>query len=155
MRIAVFSDSHGEYEKMAAALRGGGYDMVLHLGDYSRDAHELEAIFPNLPIKAVRGNCDMSSRDRDSDVLFAGDVKIYMTHGHKHQVKSGISRLVWAGREIGAHLVLFGHTHRALMETYHGIQFLNPGAVCDHRSPSYAQIDIASGGAMAIKIKHL
>ena len=38
MRIAVFSDSHGVKEPMLAAIEEQKPDMVLHLGDYVRDA---------------------------------------------------------------------------------------------------------------------
>ena len=46
MRIAVFSDSHGVKEPMLAAIEEQKPDMVLHLGDYVRDAEAIAAYFP-------------------------------------------------------------------------------------------------------------
>ena len=46
MRIAVFSDSHGVREPMLAAIEEQKPDMVLHLGDYVRDAEAIAAYFP-------------------------------------------------------------------------------------------------------------
>ena len=58
MLIAVFADSHGELDGMCAAIDGHRPDMVLHLGDYARDAESLEKYYPGLDIRYVRGNCD-------------------------------------------------------------------------------------------------
>ena len=47
MRLAVFSDSHGFCASMIGAVRAYRPDMILHLGDYSRDAEELIKEFPS------------------------------------------------------------------------------------------------------------
>ena len=44
MRIAVFSDSHGVKEPMLAAIEEQKPDMVLHLGDYVRDAEAIACL---------------------------------------------------------------------------------------------------------------
>ena len=51
MRIAVFSDSHGVKEPMLAAIEEQKPDMVLHLGDYVRDAEAIAAYFPSLDLR--------------------------------------------------------------------------------------------------------
>ena len=83
MRIAVFSDSHGVKEPMLAAIKEQKPDMVLHLGDYVRDAEAIAAYFPSLDLRYVRGNCDAYSRsDAEDNLLFNADgVRIFMTHG--------------------------------------------------------------------------
>ena len=62
MKILVFSDSHGVKEPMLAAIEEQKPDMVLHLGDYVRDAEAIAAYFPSLDLRYVRGNCDAYSR---------------------------------------------------------------------------------------------
>ena len=125
MRIAVFSDSHGVKEPMLAAIEEQKPDMVLHLGDYVRDAEAIAAYFPSLDLRYVRGNCDAYSRsDAEENLLFNADgVRIFMTHGHRYNT---------------AHLpplqpgdiLLHGHTHIPAWEQF-GCDnlYLNPGSV--------------------------
>ena len=95
MRIAVFSDSHGVKEPMLAAIEEQKPDMVLHLGDYVRDAEAIAAYFPSLDLRYVRGNCDAYSRsDAEENLLFNADgVRIFMTHGHLYGVKRELTAL--------------------------------------------------------------
>ena len=44
MKILIFSDSHGYNVSMACAVEREAPDMVLHLGDHTDDAHELEHV---------------------------------------------------------------------------------------------------------------
>ena len=125
MRIAVFSDSHGVKEPMLAAIEEQKPDMVLHLGDYVRDAEAIAAYFPSLDLRYVRGNCDAYSRsDAEENLLFNADgVRIFMTHGHRYNT---------------AHLpplqpgdiLLHGHTHIPAWEVFGTDNlYLNPGSV--------------------------
>ena len=115
MRIAVFSDSHGVKEPMLAAIEEQKPDMVLHLGDYVRDTEAIAAYFPSLDLRYVRGNCDAYSHsDAEENLLFNADgVRIFMTHGHRYNVKLGYESLANAAHFSGAQLALFGHTHEA------------------------------------------
>ena len=61
MKILVFSDSHGSAYKMEEAVRAENPDFVFFLGDGEGDLHVLTNAFPQLPVQAVRGNCDLYS----------------------------------------------------------------------------------------------
>ena len=130
MRIAVFSDSHGVKEPMLAAIEEQKPDMVLHLGDYVRDAEAMAAYFPSLDLRYVRGNCDAYSRsDAEENLLFNADgVRIFMTHGHRYNVKLGYESLANAAHFSGAQLALFGHTHEADFLRMGDVTLFNPGS---------------------------
>jgi putative phosphoesterase len=139
----VFSDSHGEVEIMAEVLESWRPELALHLGDLERDAYALEKRFPRISFKIVRGNCDSSALSNLNELFFCDQVKIFMTHGHRYQVKNGLNALYEAGRSAGADLTLFGHTHKAYWDNNSGMYVLNPGSVCGNTSPaSWAQVEI-------------
>ena len=129
MLIAVFSDSHGELEVMRAAIEEHKPDMVLHLGDYARDAEALAREFPRLDIRCVRGNCDRWDDDvPDYLRLLADGVVIYMTHGHRQSVKTTLDALANTVHFSGAQLGLFGHTHCSEYKKMGDVTLFNPGS---------------------------
>ena len=113
MRIAVFSDSHGVKEPMLAAIE-----------------EAIAAYFPSLDLRYVRGNCDAYSRsDAEENLLFNADgVRIFMTHGHRYNVKLGYESLANAAHFSGAQLALFGHTHEADFLRMGDVTLFNPGS---------------------------
>ncbi len=126
MNIAVVSDSHGyvrnlsELFRLQEALpRSERPEVLLHLGDGLRDLDRAD-IPPEVTVLSVRGNCD----GFDSfDTLFErmpsfGGYKMLMMHGHNVFVKSGISRAVAYAVERNADILLFGHTHKPLAQTF-------------------------------------
>ena len=131
MLIAVFADSHGEIDAMCAAIEEHHPDMVLHLGDYVRDADELQRLYPTLDIRRVRGNCDAwDPSDAAESLRFnAGGVSIYMTHGHRQSVKMTLDALANAVHFSGAKLGLFGHTHASEYKKMGDVTLFNPGSV--------------------------
>lgn len=130
MRIAVFSDSHGVTEPMLAAIAEQKPDMALHLGDYVRDAETVAAYFPSLDLRYVRGNCDAyGCADVEENLLFTADgVRIFMTHGHRYNVKLGYESLANAAHFSQAALALFGHTHEADFLRMGDVTLFNPGS---------------------------
>lgn len=122
-------------------------DYIVHLGDYERDAKWLTTLFPELPLISLPGNCDRPSPNAVLTKLldFEG-VKVFMTHGHPYDVKRGLLKIELAGREAGAGVVLFGHTHRRLCEDLGGMWLVNPGA-CGEWRPSCALVELDNGTA--------
>ena len=130
MRILVFSDTHGYIENCAMMIRRiKDVDMVLHAGDTSSDAKELERLFPDMDIRYVCGNCEMSQTPSELEITAAGK-KIFLTHGHHYNVKydSGYSTLLRHARLKGADLAVFGHTHKPIYDNLGDISLLNPGS---------------------------
>ena len=116
MNVLVVSDSHGKVDKLIQAVEQVHPGYVLHLGDCQRDLEKLRQAFPMLPMEGVPGNCDYGSCDQPERVIELGGVRILMLHGHTRGVKSDVMRAVWAARECGAQVLLFGHTHRPLVD---------------------------------------
>lgn len=120
MELLIFSDSHGRAENIQVALERQvkAPDAVLFLGDGARD---LDRIFLcDVPLWAVRGNCDWSSSDfadRTERLLYLEGHTLLLTHGHEWGVKGGLGALIAHAADVGADIVLFGHTHKPTLET--------------------------------------
>ena len=145
MNVLVVSDSHGKVDKLIQAVEQVRPGYVLHLGDCQRDLEKLRQAFPMLPMEGVPGNCDYGSCDQPERLIELGGVRILMLHGHTRGVKSDVMRAVWAARECGAQVLLFGHTHRR--ELVRGVgtaaTVFNPGSLRD--GGSYGVITIENG----------
>ena len=126
---------------METALRRETPDHILHLGDCVPDAIALKK--HGIPITLVAGNCDWGSSEPTVLTPEFEQVRIYMTHGHLHSVKMQYQRIIYAGLEAGARILLFGHTHRAELFTHQGMQIMNPGP-CNQQG-SYGLITIEHG----------
>lgn len=146
MKILVFSDSHGNLSHMEAAVARTHPDRILHLGDGWRDAQALYAEFPDTPLDQVAGNCDIWPGGPTEKVLDIGGVRLLLCHGHTYGVKRTLLSGLYAARERGADLFLFGHTHRPFCETRQGVTLLNPGSIGDGARPSYAVLRLENGG---------
>ena len=138
MKICVFSDSHRDAWGMIRAIRAENPDLCFFLGDGERDLEDVQACFPLLPFMAVRGNCDLFSQLPLELRCAAGGIEFYAAHGHMHGVKHDrtLSSLKTAARKAGAEVVLFGHTHQALLRQEGGLTLMNPGPASG-RDPSY------------------
>ena len=66
MKMLVISDTHGKISKAyEVAQRIHDLDLLVHLGDYERDAEELSRLLEIRSV-AVRGNCDGAVRHQES-----------------------------------------------------------------------------------------
>ena len=131
-RILVVSDSHGNTEYIKKQINNiEKFDLIVHLGDYLRDAQMLKDEFIKYKFEIIKGNCDAYAYGEAEKILDVCGKKIYITHGDKYSVKTGYDRIIYRGIELKADCVLFGHTHQAVNFKENGILFLNPGAAKD------------------------
>ena len=121
-------------------------DYVFHLGDHDRDAEQISAEYPTLPMVWVRGNCDGWSDSPLTYVVDLGGVRFFLCHGHSFGVKSGYLRAAYAAMEQNADVLLFGHTHEAYLDDTGELTLLNPGSCGRWGRPTYASIRIEAGG---------
>lgn len=150
MKILVISDTHGDINRAEEAVRfNPDVDLIIHLGDYFRDAQKLSDIFPNIPIEYIYGNSDFMIEDVPAEkMLVLCGKRIFITHGHRYSVKWDYDKLYRKAEETKADVLLFGHTHvpdLICRDTYYVI---NPGSTSDPRddsSESYAIIEINEG----------
>ncbi|NSW90860.1 MAG: metallophosphoesterase [Firmicutes bacterium] len=149
MRILVLSDTHGDIDKAREVIKkNSDINLIIHLGDYFRDAQKISDEFPNIPIEYIYGNSDFMIDDTPAEKLLEFEGKrIFMTHGHKYSVKWDYEKLFTKAHEVGADILLFGHTHIAEIVKNGSCFILNPGSISDPRgdsSESYAIIEINS-----------
>lgn len=150
MKILVISDTHGYLGDAVEAIENEKCDFCIHLGDMVADCEELELIFPRQKFIFVKGNNDYftkSSSFPDERTFELGGKRFFVCHGHKFHVKSDLSLLKKKAAETGAHIILFGHTHRAHLET-EPVLVMNPGS-----RTSYGIIDIDNDGNITAEIR--
>ena len=132
MTILVLSDSHSSLRFMRMCMDTLKPDAVIHLGDYFDDGLALKELYPNVSFYQVPGNCDRyRCAPGQPEILVENvyGVRLYLTHGHRHQVKSTIGLLLKAAREARVDAVLYGHTHCAdCHEEEDGLWVMNPGS---------------------------
>jgi len=132
MKILVLSDSHSGLQFMRRCVDALKPDAVIHLGDYYDDGQVLAEDYPHLQFHQVAGNCDRFRCPPFVREVLNYDVcgvRLFMTHGHRHFVKSSTGLLLADARKGGAAAALYGHTHQA--ECYQepdGLWVLNPGS---------------------------
>jgi putative phosphoesterase len=152
-KLLIVSDSHGDKAALKKAFKKEeGVTMILHAGDYYSDAYTFEELKPDLSVYCVCGNCDRSYVDQDeSMVIEIGLSRIFLTHGHRFDVKYTIETLLEEALRLNCNLCVFGHTHAQMLENHRGVLMLNPGTVSKSHarrgSPSgYGVIDLDEDG---------
>ena len=132
--IGIISDTHDNLTAVRKAVRlfnDAGCSLVIHAGDFvapftARELHELAA-----PVKAVFGNCDgeRAGLARAFDGL--GELREaphLFTHAGLRFLVCHLDRPV--GRYLREHpcdVLVFGHTHKALIEKRGPTLLINPG----------------------------
>lgn len=129
MDILVLADSHKNLENIKKIINEVEFDIVLYLGDYVEDILRFKNDLKD-KLFIVKGNCDGDINFDDDLLLEVAGKKIFMTHGHNYGVKMGMGKLFDKATEVGADVLLFGHTHIPFQSQLdNGIVVLNPGSV--------------------------
>ena len=143
--VGVVSDTHGLVRPgIAAAL--AGVQRILHAGDVG-GPDVLDALSKLAPVDAVYGNVDdrhdpSLARER---VVTIGGVTIHVSHGHELGQPTPQLALATYREDV----VIFGHTHRAIVLRDAGRLALNPGAAGPRRfelAASVARLTITAAG---------
>ncbi len=155
MKILVFSDSHGNTSRMKEAIEANlpSCKMIIHLGDGERDISYVSSFFPQLPVVSLKGNGETFKRD--VRIFDECGVRFICMHGHSFKVKMGMEYAIYAAREAGADILLYGHTHAAHNETVEleggrVLRVFNPGSIGRGYPPSYGIIDITKSGNITV-----
>ena len=146
MRIAIVSDTHGNFALAVRALDVlGHFDHIIHLGDTTADAEIMELSLGREMI-ITSGNCDMKREYPHCLVMDLCGKKFLITHGDRFQVKSGLAKIYQGALDEGADIVLYGHTHMPSIEQRDELTLMNPGAVTKAaRNPTMGIITIEAG----------
>ena len=130
-RILVLSDSHRGMSFMRWCVDTVKPNAIIHLGDFYGDGDELREEYPNILLYQVAGNCDCYLAPPGAREILIDRVQgvdLYMTHGHRHRVKSMMGLLLDDARKAKVQAVLYGHTHIADCRKDGDLWILNPGA---------------------------
>ena len=159
MKLLLISDTHGKtgnLRQLLARLKDIG--MILHMGDVEGDEDMIRSMAA-CPAEFVRGNCDVFSREPSEQLLEVQGHKIFMCHGHRHNVKSGLSMLEAAAREKGADIALYGHTHLPDCVWKEDMVIVNPGSLekpyQEGHKPAYAILEIDGEGQVHVHMNTL
>ena len=147
MLIGLISDTHALIRAEAlAALHG--VERILHAGDVGGLSilRELRGI---APVHAVTGNTDDPADGLPPRVeLELGGLRVCVTHGHE----LGSPRPDNLVKRYDADVIVYGHTHKPLIETVGAVLVINPGAAGPRRfnlKPSIGLLRIENGRATA------
>lgn len=155
MKILVLSDSHSAMSFMRLCVQRVKPDAIVHLGDHFDDAEALMEENPGIPMYRVPGNCDRyRCLPNQPEILIdrVCGVDLYMTHGHKHRVKSYLGALLGDARACRVQAVLYGHTHVAdCHREEDGLWVLNPGS-CGYYGGSAGLIEAENGKILSCRI---
>lgn len=137
MNIVVLSDTH--LTRVTQELRAlcarycDAADLVVHLGDWTAgcvldyfEQYRLEAVCGNMDDLAVR------MRLPTKKIFRVGSHCIGLTHGWGY---GGDIQAQLLQAFDGVDVILFGHTHRPLVERVDGRLLVNPGSVFSGRGP--------------------
>jgi putative phosphoesterase len=149
--IGLISDTHSLIRAEAlAALHG--VELILHAGDVG-DLSVLTQLQGIAPLHAVVGNVDGPELRLPQRVdLTLGGLKIHVSHGHELGTPTPDNLL----HRYSADVIVFGHTHKPLIETRGTTLIVNPGAAGPRRFdvyPSVGLLRIEHGRASAEILK--
>ncbi len=132
--IGILSDSHdnlNSVRQVVRLFREMNCDLVLHAGDIIAPFTAQELRGCGCPVKAVFGNCDGEKEGLRKTFegwgaieeppwrLEHGGLRLTLTHRD-----AGLNRLL---RLSPGDVLIFGHTHQALVERRGGTLLVNPG----------------------------
>jgi len=150
-RIGLISDTHGLIRPEALeALRGS--DLIIHCGDVG-DPVVLEMLRTLAPVRAIRGKYDRgrwANRLPPQDLVEIGRHAILVLHN--------LAELDRATDAAGLSALVFGHSHKPLIEKRGGVLFINPGSAGPRRFKlpvTVATLALGSGRRCEAKIVRL
>jgi len=151
VRVGLISDTHGLL-RPEALLTLEGVHTILHAGDVGGLAiiRELEQF---APVHAVRGNVDDPALGLPASVqlTFEG-LRLHVSHGHE----LGNPTPGRLAARYQADVIIYGHTHKPLVEHVAGTLVVNPGAAGPRRfnlGPTVAILTLTDGRATADIVK--
>ena len=144
MKILVVSDSHGDRQALLHLKKQYEHevDAMIHCGDseLQSDDQALQNFI------YVKGNCDYDAHFSNESVREIGGYRFFITHGHLYNVRMTLQNLSYKAEEVGANIVLFGHTHHVGSELgADQVLYVNPGSILLPRGrieKTYAILDL-------------
>lgn len=126
LRIGLISDTHDLVRPEALDFLQGS-DFIVHAGDICAP-EVLQRLGQIAPVTAVRGNNDSgdwASELHDTAILRVGELDLFAIHD--------VSQLDPAALPGSVRVVVFGHSHKPLIEQRGSVLYVNPGSAGPRR----------------------
>ena len=159
MKILIVSDTHRQNGNYLKVLRRvAPVDMVVHCGDVEGSEY-LICEGAGCPVEMVAGNnyffTDLP-REKEFQI---GKYHVWLTHGHNYYVSMGNETLKKEAIARGVDIVMYGHTHKPVIDLGEEIIALNPGSLTyprqEGRRPSYMIMDMDTEGNAHFSVFYL
>lgn len=159
MKILIVSDTHGRNVNLKYVInKVKPIDLLIHLGDFDSNINHIESLV-DCPVEAVCGNNDFYCDIEGEKVIDINGYKVFLSHGHTYGVSYDIDRIKEVGKQYGADIVMFGHTHRPHIDVTGDIWSINPGSISlprqGDRKPTYVIMEIDKKGLAHFTLNHL
>lgn len=159
MRILIVSDTHGRDKNLEYVLeKCGKIDGLIHAGDVQHSADYIRVI-AGCPVYMVAGNNDFFADLPDEVTFTLGKLNCLLTHGHMYCVNAGYETIRREGRARGVDIVIFGHTHRPLIEMEKDLMVINPGSISyprqDGKKCTYVIMEMDRKGNVTFQLEEL
>ena len=146
MKVLIISDTHRRNENYLKLLETvAPIDMLIHCGD-SEGSEYLISEAAGCPVEMVMGNNDFFSKLPVESEFTIGKYKVLLVHGHNYYVSMNNEILKREAKYRGADIVIYGHTHKPVVEYDEGIIAINPGSLTyprqEGKRPSYIIMEI-------------
>lgn len=145
MKILVVSDTHKKNDNYFTVLEMHKPDMVIHCGDAEGCEYALTQA-ADCPVQIVLGNNDFFSDLPRELELNVGPYKVWVTHGHNYYVYMSSETIKREAVARGMDIVMYGHTHRPVIDIDDEVIAINPGSLSyprqDGHKPSYIIMEI-------------
>ena len=159
MKVLVVSDTHrfgsNYYEALQAETP---VDLVIHCGDV--EGSELTICeAAGCPVEMVMGNNDFFSELPREKEFMLGKYKVWLTHGHNYYVSMDNHTIKTEARARGVDIVMYGHSHKPVVDYDKEIIAVNPGSLTyprqEGRKPSFIIMEIDDCGEAHFTINYV
>lgn len=159
MKILIVSDTHRRNENYIRVLeRVAPVDMVIHCGDIEGSEY-LIAECAGCPVQMVMGNNDFFSDLPREKEFMVGKYKVWLTHGHNYYVSMGNETIKKEARSRGVDIVMYGHSHKPVVDREGDVIAINPGSLTyprqEGRRPSFIIMDLDRKGEAHLSLIHI
>lgn len=159
MRVLVISDTHSKHTNLEEVLKQEQpFDLAVHLGDAEGCGQQIQRMV-KCPLEIVAGNCDFLSELEQEKIIQIGRHQVFITHGHYYNVNAGYEDIKKEAKGRGCDIVMFGHTHRPIVEYGKNVITVNPGSISyprqDGKRPSYVVMNLKDSEKPEILIHYL
>lgn len=159
MKILIVSDTHRRDINLEKVLREQKpIDRLIHLGD-AEGSEDFIRQLADCPVNIVCGNNDFFCDLPREQELMLGKYKVLITHGHYYYVSLDTQEIRRQARARGVDIVMYGHTHRPVLDVGEHLTVLNPGSLSyprqEGRKPSYILMEINEVGEAEYRICYI